>query len=667
MSGSMYFDSIETENETVHLVLDQIEEFSKQNSKQIYVLNSPLAEKKYEYEYNEAIVILIPDYKIIFLNVGSNEEAFEDFYSDFLEDLGNISDKYDYRDILGRRRQWGTDLFATAKWNSGDSIQTVLSDFILKDEDQKRKIDLLISLLIGSINSVDRVGKELPTSILDKVKRKIILFDGDQTQFIFKKINKKRVIIQGLAGTGKTELLLHKLKELYTEKGTENRVVFTCHNRSLANKLKSRVPEFFNFMKVEEQIEWDKRLWVMHSWGSRTDLSNVGLYSLICKTYGAIFWSAGQTSFEYACKMALQQLNSMPDFEPCFDYILIDESQDFYESFFQLCEKVTTKTVYVSGDIFQNIFRDTLPEVEADFLLNKCYRTDSKTLMFAHALGMGILERPVLRWLTDDEWAACGYEIDTNGQTYSLSRNLLRRFEDIRKEDVPSIEILRTPSYDCREIVIDAIKNIKANHPTVGPEDIAIIFVDAVNSNYDMLDDISIMISNEFGWRTNKIYKTKVNIKESVFISNKNNVKGLEFPFVICIANYKISDNINARNTLYMALTRSFITTNLIISENANTDLLPILENGLNSINENDAIVVNKPKESDILDRTALLRRTEEHFKSQREIVSEIFVELKIPKKNQEKFRQLVSLICEDSVDKQEIKQLILQNKDSVK
>lgn len=663
----MYFDSIETENETVHLVLDQIEEFSKQNSKQIYVLNSPLAEKKYEYEYNEAIVILIPDYKIIFLNVGSNEEAFEDFYSDFLEDLGNISDKYDYRDILGRRRQWGTDLFATAKWNSGDSIQTVLSDFILKDEDQKRKIDLLISLLIGSINSVDRVGKELPTSILDKVKRKIILFDGDQTQFIFKKINKKRVIIQGLAGTGKTELLLHKLKELYTEKGTENRVVFTCHNRSLANKLKSRVPEFFNFMKVEEQIEWDKRLWVMHSWGSRTDLSNVGLYSLICKTYGAIFWSAGQTSFEYACKMALQQLNSMPDFEPCFDYILIDESQDFYESFFQLCEKVTTKTVYVSGDIFQNIFRDTLPEVEADFLLNKCYRTDSKTLMFAHALGMGILERPVLRWLTDDEWAACGYEIDTNGQTYSLSRNLLRRFEDIRKEDVPSIEILRTPSYDCREIVIDAIKNIKANHPTVGPEDIAIIFVDAVNSNYDMLDDISIMISNEFGWRTNKIYKTKVNIKESVFISNKNNVKGLEFPFVICIANYKISDNINARNTLYMALTRSFITTNLIISENANTDLLPILENGLNSINENDAIVVNKPKESDILDRTALLRRTEEHFKSQREIVSEIFVELKIPKKNQEKFRQLVSLICEDSVDKQEIKQLILQNKDSVK
>ncbi len=40
-------------------------------------------------------------------------------------------------------------------------------------------------------------------------------------------------------------------------------------------------------------------------------------------------------------------------------------------------------------------------EVNPDFLLNKCYRTDPKTLMFSHAIGMGLFEKPYLRWLTD--------------------------------------------------------------------------------------------------------------------------------------------------------------------------------------------------------------------------------------------------------------------------
>lgn len=66
-------------------------------------------------------------------------------------------------------------------------------------------------------------------------------------------------------------------------------------------------------------------------------------------------------------------------FEACFDYILIDESQDFSEGFFKLCEKVTRKCVYVAGDIFQDIFKDNPSMVvNPDFLLNKCYRTDAK-------------------------------------------------------------------------------------------------------------------------------------------------------------------------------------------------------------------------------------------------------------------------------------------------
>ncbi len=56
---------------------------------------------------------------------------------------------------------------------------------------------------------------EEPETLLEKVKNKILLFDGEQSRFLYKKIDKKVVSIQGLSGTGKTELLLHKLKELY--------------------------------------------------------------------------------------------------------------------------------------------------------------------------------------------------------------------------------------------------------------------------------------------------------------------------------------------------------------------------------------------------------------------------------------------------------------------
>ena len=43
-----------------------------------------------------------------------------------------------------------------------------------------------------------------------------------------------------------------------------------------------------------------------------------------------------------------------------FTYMFIDESQDFDENFFDLCELVTEKNVYVAGDIFQSIFDETI-------------------------------------------------------------------------------------------------------------------------------------------------------------------------------------------------------------------------------------------------------------------------------------------------------------------
>ena len=50
---------------------------------------------------------------------------------------------------------------------------------------EARKADLLISLLTGSINDIEKIGAVQPTTLLEKVKKNIILFDGEQTRFIF--------------------------------------------------------------------------------------------------------------------------------------------------------------------------------------------------------------------------------------------------------------------------------------------------------------------------------------------------------------------------------------------------------------------------------------------------------------------------------------------------
>ena len=83
----------------------------------------------------------------------------------------------------------------------------------------------------------------MPVTTLDKVKQKIELFDGNQSRFVYQNLDKKRITIQGLSGTGKTELLLHKLKDLYTDENSSS-IYFTCHNKILADSLKKRIPSF---------------------------------------------------------------------------------------------------------------------------------------------------------------------------------------------------------------------------------------------------------------------------------------------------------------------------------------------------------------------------------------------------------------------------------------
>lgn len=668
MSSSFFFLQAD-KNEQNAKVIDSLESFSALRKQQVYIVDSPLGDKKYTYNYSERLIILIPNHKIILMNLGVGDSSrFNDFVEDFIEDLGSISDKFRYKDFIGRTRQWRDSLISNFQYSNDQfDALTDLTPFQLVDSIDRKKCELLISLLTGSINDIEKVKADVPDNILDKIKQKIILFDGDQTRFIYQKPSKKRITIQGLSGTGKTELLLHKLKEIYLD-SKDSKIIFTCHNKILADSLRHRIPEFFNFMKVEEQIKWNQRLWCVNAWGSQSNRDS-GAYSYICDFYGLPFYRYSYTrNFDDVCKETLKNLSSshIEQFGFAFDFILIDESQDFPASFFELCEKVTRNTVYIAGDIFQSIFdSNIIAEIKPDHLLSKCYRTDPRTLMFAHAIGMGLFENPKLRWLDDKEWQACGYIVEKNnkGMEYTLSREQLRRFEDLQNEDIVSTHIVKTSQErdeDAEIKIIQIISSIIDENPTVTPDDIGIIFIDNNKNTYLSADKLEQSIPKEFGWKVNKAYESKENIKGEIFVSNRNNVKGLEFPFVICVTK-TINNYRNYRNALYMMLTRSFIKTYLLTSQDTNKGLIENLETGLSIINNNGCLKVTAPsKPEQELIKTRF--NYKEESMSYYDFVYKIFDDLKIPIEQRKKLFDAVKNIAGDDFDYDNIREIVSFN-----
>src|SRR5699024_7003129 len=100
---------------------------------------------------------------------------------------------------------WRDNLIKEVNLTSNKDILNIIDENKLENLDA-RKAKLLISLLTGSINDIELVEGEIPENPLDQIKKNIILFDGEQTRFIYRQPDKKVITIQGLAGTGKTEL-----------------------------------------------------------------------------------------------------------------------------------------------------------------------------------------------------------------------------------------------------------------------------------------------------------------------------------------------------------------------------------------------------------------------------------------------------------------------------
>jgi superfamily I DNA and RNA helicase len=586
-------------------IQQSIIDFAESNKKQTYVLHKALSKENSTYEYDDALIIFSLGTSPCFVDIGDDKEAFDDYKSDFIDDVNYLSEKFKYVEKIGRRKHW-------AKSFKSQSVSDLnLKKLALADASEKRYVDLITSLVIGSINDVAKMNLE-PNNILDLVKSKIVLFDTDQTSFVFRSGRGKRYVIQGLAGSGKTELLLHKMKEIYSN-DDKAKIAFTCFNKILASSMRNRIPNFFDFMRVDRQIDWDNKLFCFHAWGS-TNKNASGMYRYICHFYSIPFGTLQAGGFDMLCKRAIKEISEKPlDNNFAFDYVFIDESQDFAESFMALCELVTKKRVFVAGDVFQNIFRSIDVSVsKADLVLRKCYRTDPKNLMFSHALGMGLFEKPVLRWLKTHEWEACGYHYNESNGRAKVMRDPLRRFEDIPQdyECTKIHQVLRLETIS--DSIIKVIKDIKSRHDTVCQSDIAVLFLDKQDYIYEVIPDLEKAINTEFGWEVNISFRTKTSDLDRLFISNINNAKGLEFPFVICFA-LELRRQKSFRNALYTMMARSFLESHLIVNNSDQSEMMDDINSGLKLMNKSGYMDLRIPTDKELANQKDLIVLDEQH------------------------------------------------------
>ena len=125
--------------------LESIKNFANKKKKQIYVLSNPLTDNRYSYDYRNAYIILTPKRKILFIKSTSeqnDDDAFADYIDDVKLDIAAISDKFDFKEHLGRPREW-KNLFGTVKESDYTEFEDLYNEMHADEQDFK-KIEILI-------------------------------------------------------------------------------------------------------------------------------------------------------------------------------------------------------------------------------------------------------------------------------------------------------------------------------------------------------------------------------------------------------------------------------------------------------------------------------------------------------------------------------------------
>ena len=401
--------------------------------------------------------------------------------------------------------------------------------------------------------------------------------------------------IRGLAGSGKTIILCMKAALIHLREPNK-KILYTFTTKSLYDYIETMIVRFYRFFGDGSLPDFDK-IQIKHSWGGGT-IS--GVYYTACKNNNITpltFEQAKQLHFmdpfDAVCSDLLHKTKGKMNKD--YDYVLIDEAQDFRPSFYQLCRAIVKEDCLVwCYDDLQNIFdvkiQDTIatfkndygaegidleklneefPELNNDVVLEKTYRNPLEILVLAHAIGFGIYNDTLIQTLENNQhWHDFGYEVVQGNSRVGDKMEIIRPKTNspliISDKQNPE-EIIKINSYNSMIEEIDAVADdiyYSINKEKLHADDIIVITLDDKNSKIQLklLSDRLRVKEIETFNLTDRSYSKGFIEEGCVTLSTVYRAKGNEAAQVYVMGTQVFEQNSNRRsmrNRIFTAFTRA--------------------------------------------------------------------------------------------------------------
>ena len=443
---------------------------------------------------------------------------------------------------------------------------------------------LLVSIIQNAsiINKTSNIYVDEPAQnmfeAIELNNKKIAQFDYDQMAASLT-ITEKSERIRGLAGSGKTVLLAMKAARLH-KRFPEKKIAFIFYTKSLYNQANNLIRKYYNQI-ADDEPNWDN-LKVLHSWGGAT--TGEGFYSYVCKEHGIIPKTLRQGDLVSNCKELLDRT----DLHPLFDFILVDEAQDFPLEFFLLVERMARapKKVVIAYDELQTTNDIHIPEFDElfgatdgnpnivlepqhDYILKKSYRNTLDVLLTAFSFGFGFYHSITQIIQDTTTWQALGFECAselTPGNEVIIHRpkqNSPNSISDFYQEEKPvSCQIYSSQE----EQVLDIAKKIKTLIEDQKVRATDIMVIDIRMNKTKILNDLQYSLQClEISSHIPGVVTDSRDffVDGHVTLTTPRNAKGNEVPVVFVIGCEDIYAKVSrgaqrqARNFMFISITRS--------------------------------------------------------------------------------------------------------------
>jgi len=469
------------------------------------------------------------------------------------------------------------------------------------NDDTIREIQAIIegttSIIKPKERRLNKEDQDKKAYILKMMEEQIAVMDMEQKHAAIAQL-KGPQRIRGLAGSGKTIILCLKAVYLHLIY-PDALILYTFTTKSLYDFIERTITRFYKYFGDGKLPDFDK-IQIKHAWGGK----NIpGVYYDVAVENGFIPKNFNEVKsiskmrvdpFDYICEDLIDKSDAKLNKK--YDYILIDEAQDFKPSFYRLCRAIVKDDCLVwCYDDLQNIFdvqiqneietfndkhwktsinleelKKSHKEINNDIILERTYRNPKQILVLAHAIGFGIYNNNIIQKLeTNQHWEDLGYNV-IKGDCKTVGSDMVIERPD--KNSPLLINELEKPEeiikyFSCKDIndeldrVVESIKNdifiekLKA-------DDIIVIALDDLNAKIIFTElQIRLLSKDIMSYNLSSNEYLKGFYKEGmVTLSTLYKAKGNEaaMVYIICSEVFnKNPDSRSIRNKIFTSFTRA--------------------------------------------------------------------------------------------------------------